>query len=50
MILNYYYIKTINCLMNGLEEKIILNYYTERAGMDGNPPISIRYVIIRAKQ
>ena len=33
-----------------MDEKFILNYYTEQAGMDGLPKISIRTVIITAIQ
>ena len=50
MIQNCSYLNTINYSKNGLEEKLIFNYYTERAGMDGLPKISIRTAIITAIQ
>ena len=50
MIQNCSYLNIIYCSKNGLEEKFILNYYTEQAGMDGLPKISIRTVIITAIQ
>ena len=50
MIQNCSYLNTINYSKNGLEEKLIFKYYTERAGMDGLLQISIRTAIIRGKQ
>ena len=50
MIQNCSYLNTINYSKNGLEEKLIFKYYTERAGMDGLLQISIRTVIIRGEQ
>ena len=50
MIQNCSYLNTINYSKNGLEEKLIFKYYTERAGMDGLLQISIRSAIIRGEQ
>ena len=50
MIQNCSFLNTINYSKNGLEETLILKYYTERAGMDGLLQISIRTVIIRVEQ
>ena len=50
MIQNCSYLNTINYSKNGLEEKLIFKYYTERAGMDGLLQISIRTAILRGEQ